>query len=501
MEELNPQVPEENNEPSEAKQKAKKVIKGIVIALVLAAAAVVCYYLYRSNKYKQVFFDNTYINGVDCSNLTVEEANEKVIALESDYSIKLQFRGRVYETITGEQMGYGHDATADIQELLDAQVPVMWIKSRDTTYNHTVKAEDFYDQEKLKEALLALPEVQEKNMEKPTDAYVTLEDDHFVIVPETKGNYIDVDEMVEDITAMVDKRETFYSVMRSDVYQEPKVYEDDKKLVEEAEKLEKYISAEITYQIPGGQEIVLDRSTLVEWLGVDDEGHYVKDPDAWNWNVENYVTYISQVLQAAPAQWEFDTTGRGTITLNFGTYPRTADMEEELKLLTQELENGEKVKRSPYMLIGDKSQANHGIGSTYIEADLSRQHVWVYDHGNLYMEFDVISGRPEKKYYTPDGVFNIFSKGRDRWLRGPQRPDGSYEWEAWVDFWMPFYDGCGFHNAAWQPVFGGDWWLSRGSHGCINVSYEVAEKLYNWVDSSVPVIIYYSEPIPFKDGE
>ena len=502
MEELNPQMPEGGAEESQGIKTAKKVIKTIVIILIILVAAAAVYYLYLSNKYKEVFFDNTTINGVDVSGLTVEEANELVIALEDDYSIKLQFRGRVYETLDGEDMGYGHDATEDIEEILKSQVPVMWIKSRvkeDVSYDHTVECVDFYDRAKLVKSLRALPEVQRDYMKEPTDAYMVLEDNHFVIKPETEGNYIDVETMIKDITAAVDAREPFYSVMRSDVYHKPAVYEDDKELNLRAEELEKTISAEITYQIPNSGTITLDRSTLVEWLCIDDEGNYYKDQDIWDTNVSAFVSNLSGVLASAPNIWEFDTTGMGTITLDFGTYPRYADMDEEYKMLSGELERGDKVTRSPYMDIGDRSQTNHGIGGTYIEADLSRQHVWIYDKGQLLKEFDVISGRPEKKYYTVPGVFYIFAKDRERHLRGPQRSDGSYEWDAFVNYWMPFYDGCGFHDASWQPVFGGDWWLSRGSHGCVNISYDVAQWMYDWVDSSVPLVIYYSSPIPFRD--
>ena len=35
---------------------------------------------------------------------------------------------------------------------------------------------------------------------------------------------------------------------------------------------------------------------------------------------------------------------------------------------------------------------------------------------------------------------------------------------------MPFDGGIGFHDASWRDEFGGDIYLTDGSHGCINHS-------------------------------
>ena len=52
--------------------------------------------------------------------------------------------------------------------------------------------------------------------------------------------------------------------------------------------------------------------------------------------------------------------------------------------------------------------------------------------------------------------------------------------------------GVGFHDATWQPAFGGSLYLKGyGSHGCINVSYSAAETLYNMITFDEPVVVYY----------
>ena len=46
--------------------------------------------------------------------------------------------------------------------------------------------------------------------------------------------------------------------------------------------------------------------------------------------------------------------------------------------------------------------------------------------------------------------------------------------------------GCQLLNVA----FGGTLYYTRGSHGCINLSYSVAQSIFNTVDVNTPVVIY-----------
>ena len=84
---------------------------------------------------------------------------------------------------------------------------------------------------------------------------------------------------------------------------------------------------------------------------------------------------------------------------------------------------------------------------------------------------------------------------RNKTLRGALKPDGTYEYETPVDYWMRVtYSGVGFHDATWQRTFGGDVYTYRGSHGCINMSYSDAGQLYDLIQGgrsgSDPLLSY-----------
>lgn len=75
-------------------------------------------------------------------------------------------------------------------------------------------------------------------------------------------------------------------------------------------------------------------------------------------------------------------------------------------------------------------------------------------------------------------------------MRGEKLPDGKYEYQSHVNFWMPFNGGIGLHDATWRSKFGGDIYVTNGSHGCINLPKDKAEKIYDIIDKNMPIIVY-----------
>ena len=51
---------------------------------------------------------------------------------------------------------------------------------------------------------------------------------------------------------------------------------------------------------------------------------------------------------------------------------------------------------------------------------------------------------------------------RNKTLRGDKKPDGTYEYETPVEYWMRVtWTGIGFHDAKWQTAFGGEIYKTR----------------------------------------
>ena len=77
-------------------------------------------------------------------------------------------------------------------------------------------------------------------------------------------------------------------------------------------------------------------------------------------------------------------------------------------------------------------------------------------------------------------------------LRGEKKPDGTYEYETPVAYWIRVtWTGVGFHDATWQSSFGGNRYTYAGSHGCINMPYSAVQQLYSLVSVGTPIVIHY----------
>ena len=94
---------------------------------------------------------------------------------------------------------------------------------------------------------------------------------------------------------------------------------------------------------------------------------------------------------------------------------------------------------------------------------------------------------------TAAGDFRVQSKETDRYLQGYN--DNGTRYKSYVNFWMPFNGGQGLHDAGWRGTshenFGGTIYAWNGSHGCVNLPYDVAEAIFNFVHVGTPVHTHY----------
>ena len=72
-------------------KKKKIIILAASLGTVVCLAAAGITYLVLGNKYKTEFFPNTLINGVDCSNMTVQQVEDKIQSSIENYSLTLHF--------------------------------------------------------------------------------------------------------------------------------------------------------------------------------------------------------------------------------------------------------------------------------------------------------------------------------------------------------------------------------------------------------------------------
>ena len=123
------------------------------------------------------------------------------------------------------------------------------------------------------------------------------------------------------------------------------------------------------------------------------------------------------------------------------------------------------------------------VKKPYIVVSIAKQKLWFYEGGKLKYTTKVVTG-DSKHHNTPKGTYYIKKKRRNLYLIGP-------DYRSWVNYWMPLYPNnhIGLHDATWRTSFGGTIYKRNGSHGCINLPYNAAKKIYAYTPLNTKVII------------
>ena len=126
----------------------------------------------------------------------------------------------------------------------------------------------------------------------------------------------------------------------------------------------------------------------------------------------------------------------------------------------------------------DKIIINVEEKNAYIDVSISEQRLNYYEYGKLVLSSDIVTGVNNG---TPTGNYRVLNKARNVTLKGAN-------YTSFVNYWIAFIGhSYGIHDASWRTNFGGSIYKYNGSHGCINMPYTNASKLYNMIDIGTPV--------------
>ncbi len=265
--------------------------------------------------------------------------------------------------------------------------------------------------------------------------------------------------------------------------QRQKIVEKQNKVVNPYEPGGTYENMKIIYKF-GKSRVVLTAEDVVDWVRYWPDGHWDID-DA---KIAEYIDGLQKHFDTWDRKKIFETTGKKTISLK-GDYGWRLDRAKEVKEISKLLRrNGTTVHPLHFSTeAAVRWNKVRDYGDSYVEIDLSRQVLWLYEEGKVTVRTDIVSGLMNTSRQTPGGIFCVKYKQSPAVLRGA-------DYESPVSYWMPFNGGIGLHDATWQPAFGGDLCYTRGSHGCINLPLEKAKIIYEKVQKGFPVICYYSNP-------
>lgn len=468
------------------KKRAVLIASGIAGAVVVVLLIV---YMAGINRYQSCFLNGTIIDEVDVSGMSIPELEEQI----GKYSLRVIERQAdgttLEEEIPGSEIGISYGSTEPLQAVLQGQKRYLWFLKQDADYK--TGAPPFFEESALLEKIDALRGFQKDFMEEPADAYIAdyVPGSGFALVAEEKGNRLNRDKTVEAIRAAVAGLEEQVDLEAAGCYEEPKVTTEDAALQDTYAKLQNYVNTAVTYTF-GTEREVLDPDTVAGWI-VRKGNRAELDPEL----VKEYVNALRRKHDTVFHKRKFMTSYGEEVTIELGDYGWWMDVGQEVEELIGQLERGESGERTPVYRQTAASYESPDYGDSYVEINLTAQHLFLYQEGECVLESDFVSGNPSRGNDTPPGIYGITYKERDATLNGET-------YSTPVNFWMPFNNNVGMHDATWRTEFGSNIYMTNGSHGCINLPYEIAQEIYGYVEKNTPVICYHlpgTEPEPMEE--
>ena len=459
----------------------KKKQNGKVLNIVVLISIVIIFLIFVLTIMfiKDTFHYSTSINGIDCSFLNINDAIKKLEKTMNSTKITFLFADDKEYTCVGAYFDFEVNSANPLLGILSKQKDSDENKKE---YNLT----DLYnvDEEVAKNYLSSLSIFTDKNTNKePVNAYLKWDEDNseFYIVPEVYGNKLDFNEAYNYLLNALRNGKTVIDFREiTDIT--PEITANSIELKEQMENINKIVATTVEYKLHNGDTYKLNASTIKDWVSRDDNGNYSIDLKS---NVTKFVDKLAKKAKYKITSTKFNATGLGEISVSFGraTYANV-DKEKEIERLTKQLESKKSAKFDViYEALPDYTKID-----TYVELDLSRQRVWMYVNGECVLETPCVTGNVAQGYSTPAGIYYLTYKTMNATLEGYNYDGSTYSTP--VTYWMPFNGGIGFHDATWRGSFGGNIYMTNGSHGCVNLPYWAASTLYSYINTSIPIILY-----------
>ncbi|MBO5560731.1 MAG: L,D-transpeptidase/peptidoglycan binding protein [Firmicutes bacterium] len=459
--------------------------KNAAITAAMVIFALVLGYLLTGFLYFKTHFNpGTYIGGVSCAGQTVDSAINKMNSAAIDYKLTLTDGDKINESITAEDIGLKYNVSSKIDKVLADQQPLLW--GAGFFRKNEVELENAFicDDEKVKAAIDGLDLVKNQQDTDPQNATLYYTGEEYTIVDGQHGGRIQKDKLFEAVESAAENFEDKVDLVSDECFEMPEYTAKSQKVIDACELANKYISPKITMNMgPGAEHVIIDKELISKWLFVTDNYDVFFDRN----KVTEYVAEFAKTFNTYGQTREFLTAFGSRTTVKGGDFGWLIDQPAEVQSLVNVIKAGQDVVRYPVYSVMGVGHGNDDIGSSYVEVDLTNQHIYVWKDGKRVLDAPCVTGLPPKRI-TPPGTYRIKKKMSPAILVGDN-------YRTPVSYWMPFNRGIGLHDAVWQSSFGGKRYLTHGSHGCVNLSLSTARQVYGYVYPGMPVVCYYTNEV------
>lgn len=460
----------------------------IVLALALGVLALSLV----SVRYQDRFYPNTRLLGVDVSRLTAAEAAGRLAAAAENAAVTLHDSSRVdictipLSVFVTEDSLLAESSRA-LLEQHRGKGPLAWLARGE--YDYAPRFLSSLSESKVQDALEETLYGSTARIS-PKDARIVLGEDFYVLEPEDEGNLVDMGRCTDAMTETLRAADSLSPGTRTAKVDFgrilPEVTTDNIYIRHRLNVMNTYLSTPVTVDFGNGNLYTLTPEDIWSVSDVALTEHSVTcAPDA------DLVRAMTERL--------IDEYGVDGV---YAKYLHTAETRPYVYYRVEDtgwVMDRERLSQDIYAAIAEERGADlapdydytwywekrYRCGDTFVEISLDNQYMWYYLDGKLLVETPVVTGNVATHNNTHTGFFWIVWKKADTTLVGPT-------WRDHVDYWMPFDipNEIGLHDSSWRDEYGGDIYLTDGSHGCVNTPLEAMRTIYDNIEEGVPVIVY-----------
>ncbi|MEL7655512.1 MAG: peptidoglycan binding domain-containing protein, partial [Bacillota bacterium] len=350
--------------------------------------------------FKTHFYPGTVINGIPVSFKSSETADRLLNNRASSYELVIFERGNINEIIKGKDIdlrfGYGSSSIKKIQNR------TLWVLSffnqNDTHFGNAF----IYDEVSLREEFNKLKCFNEEFIIEPKNATLIYTKDGYQVVEEVNGNQLNQLKLYSKIQNAVMNGQSNIDLEKLQCYENPKIRSDSKKISCTKALAEKYLTSKIIYTFYDGIEIV-DENEISEWIEFDNNLVVTFNKQKMKGFLDTLATHYNTYGSIR----NFITSSGSKIEVGGGDYGWIVDINGEVVDLIEAITDGRTTFREPrFSQRGAYGELND-IGNTYVEIDMTKQHLWFYKDGILITHGNVVTGKLIDGYKTPEGIYTL----------------------------------------------------------------------------------------------
>lgn len=505
----------ENSEVKETtgltnKKKKAMLIAGIITFIVVVSVAFGIHIYYAGRWYA-----NTWIGDREVSGMTYEESRQLINDVFKNYQLQIIARNNGIQTITKEQIAYSVNIQNSLREQFDKQHDDLPFFSLGKKKQVEIELNATFNADQLNTLLSQSDLVTGSDtypVSQPKDAKVVFsqEKKYLVIEKEDQGNAINLVNFSAAVEkALLSGREKLDITderTNPDIYEKPEIYATEPELRNKVDACNPVVLRWLNWKISDNVSETVGPEQIYRWCTYKNGKVSFKKKA-----IEKWLEKLCFKYKTVGVTRTFKNHAGKKIRVTGGDYGWQLVYDSMLKQLMNALKKDmDPARQRAYMenpapeqekalTINKKPKyANTAFQfnsedktldwdtKNFTEISLSKQKVYVWRKGKVVFTCKTISGRPVKDRQTRTGAYFIKEHQPHRVLKGD-------DYETPVDNWVRItWTGTGFHAAPWQPWsrWSKTLYQSRGSHGCLNLSYADSKKIYDLVKYREIVFIY-----------